>query len=131
MKLLVIDASALVPPFLEEPHSADTERWLSRADEIHAPDLIHAEVGNVLWKRHRRGDVPAGYAAATAQRLRMMPLLVHSAFDLLPDALDIALRYDRSVYDCLYAALALRTGSVMVTADQRLANALADTPLAG
>ncbi len=61
----------------------------------------------------------------------MMPMLVHSASDLLPDALDIALRYDRSVYDSLYVAFALRTGSMMVTADQRLANALADTPLAG
>jgi predicted nucleic acid-binding protein len=48
---------------------------------------------------------------------------------LAPEALDLAIRFDRSVYDCLYLALAVRTKSVMVTADHRLANALAGGPL--
>jgi predicted nucleic acid-binding protein len=43
----------------------------------------------------------------------------------LPDALKIALVHDRSVYDCLYVALAIQFKVQMITADERLANALA------
>ena len=33
--------------------------------------------------------------------------------------------HDRTVYDSLYVALAVQSKSVMITADERLANALA------
>jgi predicted nucleic acid-binding protein len=45
--------------------------------------------------------------------------------ELLPDALEIAFAYDRSVYDSLYVALAIQFKTEMITADERLANALA------
>ena len=44
---------------------------------------------------------------------------------LLPEALKIALVYDRSVYDGLYAALAVQSKTDVITADERLADALA------
>ena len=43
----------------------------------------------------------------------------------MTEALRIAFAYDRAVYDCLYVALAVRSKSQMITADERLANALA------
>jgi predicted nucleic acid-binding protein len=43
----------------------------------------------------------------------------------LPAALKIALVYDHSVYDCLYVAMAIQFKIDMITADERLANALA------
>jgi predicted nucleic acid-binding protein len=45
--------------------------------------------------------------------------------EILPDAFLIALRYAQSVYDCLYVALALNSKAQLITADERLANALA------
>jgi predicted nucleic acid-binding protein len=41
------------------------------------------------------------------------------------EALRIAFAYDRAVYDCLYVALAIQSKSQLITADERLANALA------
>ena len=39
------------------------------------------------------------------------------------------MRTGRTVYDCLYLALAIRTKSVMHSSDKRLVNALASGPL--
>ncbi len=42
-------------------------------------------------------------------------------------AANIGRTLDHSIYDCLYIALAERTGSRMVTADRRLLDRVADT----
>jgi len=48
-----------------------------------------------------------------------------SSLLLLPEALKIAFANDRGVYDCLYVALAAESRAELITADERLANALA------
>lgn len=45
--------------------------------------------------------------------------------ELIEDALSIALANNRTVYDSLYIALAVQRGVNLVTADERLANAVA------
>lgn len=45
------------------------------------------------------------------------------------NALQIALRTARTAYDSLYLALALKVEGLLVTADRRLVNALAQGPL--
>ena len=53
---------------------------------------------------------------------------VVSVFDasrLMDEAIEIALRYQRSAYDALYVALALQEGCPLVTADRRLYDAVA------
>ncbi len=127
---VVLDASVVVQLFFAEEHSEAAERRVRHAGELLAPDLIWAEIANVIWKRHRRGDLSEDDAQGIARQVRALPLRITGAFDLLPDALTLAMQLDRSVYDCLYLALAVRTGSILLTADQRLANALAPTPLA-
>ncbi len=100
-------------------------------EDLLAPDLLWAEVASVIWKRQRRGDISAEDAFGIARDVLSLPLRTYSAFELMADALDIATRFGRSVYDSLYVTLAVRSKSRMVTADRRLANALANTPLAG
>lgn len=50
---------------------------------------------------------------------------------MLASALEIALAHRRSIYDAIYVALALRENCEMVTADERLYNALQGTQIAG
>ena len=45
------------------------------------------------------------------------------------NALELAMRYDRTVYDSLCLALAVRQNCQMITANRRLANSLRNTPL--
>jgi predicted nucleic acid-binding protein len=43
---------------------------------------------------------------------------------VLPEACKIAVDFDRTVYDSTYVALAVATGAELMTADERLVNAL-------
>jgi predicted nucleic acid-binding protein len=43
---------------------------------------------------------------------------------LLKDAFALAAAHERTVYDCVYVALALQYGCEFLTADERLVNAL-------
>jgi predicted nucleic acid-binding protein len=89
------------------------------------PDIFWAEISNVLWKgfRHRRWSRSFSEQIAAEMRDQNFPTV--SSLALMTDALKIALTYDRSVYDCLYLALAVQSKSQMITADERLANAVA------
>jgi predicted nucleic acid-binding protein len=45
--------------------------------------------------------------------------------DLVEHAFDIAIKFNRTVYDSIYIAVATRHGAQLITADERLANAVA------
>ena len=53
-----------------------------------------------------------------------------SSSGLVEAVLEIAVAYGRTVYDGLYLALAVARDCALVTADERLARALAGGPLA-
>jgi predicted nucleic acid-binding protein len=130
MTRAVIDASIVVQLYFEEEYSGAADAFVRRTDELLAPDLILAEVANVVWKRRRRDGVAQEDAAGIMTQVLTLPLRIHSTAGLICEALDLAMRFDRSVYDGIYVALAVRTHSVLVTADRKLVNALAPTPLA-
>jgi len=89
------------------------------------PDLFWAEFGNILWKavRQRRLRTASAETAIRAMRDRNFPTV--SSHTLLVEAFAIATAFDRAVYDALYVALAITSKSQLITADERLANALA------
>jgi predicted nucleic acid-binding protein len=89
------------------------------------PDIFWAEFGNILWKAVRQGRWLRNAAENAVSSLREQRLPTTPSKDLLTEALNIALTFDRTVYDSLYVALAWTRGSELITADERLANALA------
>jgi predicted nucleic acid-binding protein len=89
------------------------------------PDIFWAEFGNIVWKAVRQGRWLRNAAESAVSSLREQRLPTTPSKDLLTEALNIALTFDRTVYDSLYVALAWTRGSELITADERLANALA------
>jgi predicted nucleic acid-binding protein len=89
-----------------------------------APDLIGAEIGNVLWKAARRQRISWIEAQNSLSRFIDLEIQLIPATDLLVQTLQIAVTCDRSFYDSLYVALALSTRTEFITADERLVNAL-------
>jgi predicted nucleic acid-binding protein len=132
VKQFVIDASVAVkwlPLFKNEPLVGQARHYLDRrsAGEISVvvPDLFWAEVSSVLWKAARRGTCDPDEATLALSTLQEQELPAVPSRILVESALNIALKYGRSLYDCLYVALAVRSNAELVTADEKLANALA------
>jgi predicted nucleic acid-binding protein len=93
--------------------------------DLLVPDLFWTEIGNALWKLSRRNKLllPSAYSALEMLNALQIPTI--ASHSLVPHALEIAAKHDRAVYDSLYVALALESSIELVTADERLANALA------
>jgi predicted nucleic acid-binding protein len=130
MTSLVIDASVAIKWFLPEVHSVSAIRLLDAGHELLAPDLIFAECGNVLWKKWLRQELEPEVIPAILGDLRRMNMQIVPTAVLAGEASAIAVSYRQSFYDSLYLALAVLTQSHMVTADEKLCNALMSTPLA-
>ena len=130
MTTVVVDSSVAMKWFVPEVHSDRAASLLERSVELAAPDLLYAEAGNVLWKKVERGELSAAEAREVVAGLRRVPVRVSSSGELLEAALEIALAHRRTVYDSLYVALAVALECELVTADERLAHALAAGPLA-
>jgi predicted nucleic acid-binding protein len=132
MSAIVVDASVGIKWFLPEVHSAEARRWRGASHELHVPAaFFEIEIAGILWKNVRRGDLDAADADAVLAQVPSLPLTRHVEAPLLPSVLDLAVKTDRSVYDCLYLGLAVELGGRMVTADRRLFNAISATAWTG
>ncbi len=132
MSTYVIDASVAAKWVLPAGGESLTQEALKllkgyAAGEVRflVPDLFWAELANILWKAVRHGRLRAGAAESALDAMRGRNFPTVSSHTLLVEAFAIATAFDRAVYDALYVALAVTSKSQMVTADERLANALA------
>jgi predicted nucleic acid-binding protein len=126
MSDLIIDSSVVAKWVLPEADSPKALRILTDAaannDRLVVLDLVFSEVANAIWKRRRQGMLTATEAAASLQALTQAPVRVEPAVPLLAAGFDIAVRYDRAVYDALFLALSQQLGAKAVTADEPLFN---------
>ncbi len=133
MNEYVLDASVIgkwmLPPEHEELHF-EARTWAARYERgdlsIIVPDLLWIEVANILWKAVRKSRITKQFAKMAIVGLRDRELTtIESTPGLLDAALEIALAYNTSVYDSIYVALAKKTNALLITADRKLANAVA------
>lgn len=129
MKPLVIDASVVVKWFIPERGSTEAIKLLNSRTQLFAPDIIRPEVVNTLWKLHARQMLTVDEASDIIENFRSSPIAICSSDTLIAPAFEIAIAAGRTVYDSLYLALAIERNSVLITADQRLANAIKNTGL--
>ena len=124
----VLDASVAVKWNLAE---ADTDKALRIRDayrlgkhELIAPDWFLAEVSNVLGKAAARRTMTTAEALQAYKEITQDAPKLHRSVPFVSDALDLALKHRRAVYDCLYLALALREGCRLISADDALVRQL-------
>lgn len=131
MSRYVVDASIAVKLYVPEVHSQQAVQFFSDQHDLMAPDLMLAEVGNIIWKKVRLlGEIRSDEGKKIIAAAQTLPLDYHSTTDLIGDAFEIALNAQRTVYDCLYVALAASQGCELMTDDRKLHSALQQTSLA-
>lgn len=128
MSVLVVDASVVIKWFIPEVHSAAARRLLEHNHQFLAPDLLFAEITNVIWKKVRSGQLTHAQGRRLTNDLAKIAVETIPCRSLIDDAYLLASAAGRTVYDALYLALAVRLDVQMITADERLANALAAIP---
>jgi predicted nucleic acid-binding protein len=130
VSILVVDASVVIKWFVPEVHGESARRLLTAPHQYLAPDLLFPEVGNVIWKKVRRGELTAREGGMLAADLTSVAVEAVASRVLLSDAVALAMATGLTVYDATYLALAVRLDTVLVTADERLGRAVAPDPVA-
>jgi predicted nucleic acid-binding protein len=130
MTAVVVDSSVVMKWFVPEVLSTEAVRLRDSGQPLHAPDFLDVEIANITWKKVRRGLVLRADADFVIAQLPALPLVRHATQALVSPAFDLADPTGRSVYDCLYLALAVRLSGQMVTSDEKLVNSLMGTPWA-
>ena len=128
----VVDASVAVKWYVPEENADHALSLLARQEHgeisLHVPELFFAEVGNIVWKKQRTGQLLRMQADLIVGSLLQVPYHVHSLPGLLPHAVTLACELDQTVYDAIYLSLALSLRSQVITADSRFRNRLEASP---
>ena len=132
MSVFVVDASVAakwcLPPAgetLVDEAFEFLKRYVAGDLQMIVPDLFWAELGNILWKATRQGRCSISSAHSSLKELEERRVPTIPSLALLDMALDLANTFGRTVYDSLYIALAVQSKAELITADQRLASAVA------
>jgi len=120
----VVDASVAAKWYFQEEHSDRADILLEREGELLAPGLLVVEIATLVWKRARRGEVSEAVADRIVAALRQVPLEIRPTAELVTAALPLALHGGLTLHDAFYAALAVKSGCPLVTADRKLYDVL-------
>lgn len=129
MTQLVVDTSVAVKWFIAEVNTAEAHKIYAKYQTgeltLLAPDLICAEIGNVIWQKQMFEGMAASDAQIVLADFRAIAIKLTSDADLLDEAYQLAVSYECAVYDAMFLALSVREGCQLVTADQKLLNKVA------
>ena len=123
---MIVDASVLLSAFFPDEAQAQAQAVLRQhaagRERLKAPALIVYEVTNAVWQAERRGQISGAQAEEILQAASGLDI------ELLPinwgESLPLARRFGRSAYEAAYLTLAERQGEPLITADERLYNAV-------
>ena len=130
--MTVVDASIVVDLVAPGADPASTAmatlaRLAGSGEDLTAPRLLREKVSNALLTGIRCQRWSGAEADRAYQRLRVLPVRLVDDLRDLNRAWDLSRRYDNHpLYDMLYVAVAERTRSVLVTADEELRGLLAE-----
>ncbi len=119
--MLVVDASVLVVALADDGTDGDQARQRLRGEQLAAPELIDLEVGSVLRRQNRAGQIDDRRAELALNDLAATPLHRVAHINLLGRCWE--LRQNLTFYDAAYVALAEALQVTLLTGDRRLARA--------
>jgi predicted nucleic acid-binding protein len=131
VETIVIDASAALKWRLRDEEAvAEADRlqddFLDGQLRLITPTLFDYEIANALKVAISKGRITEPDALVAIIDFIQYDIERHDFLILEQDAFQLALRYQRSVYDAAYLALAQAKGVDFYTGDKRLFNAVSN-----
>jgi predicted nucleic acid-binding protein len=124
----VVDSSVVAKWVLPESDSQQARQLIAacidQGGHLIVLDRVFPEVANAIWKQHHQHKITVSEAEKFLADLLRLPVQIEPALAVLGAALDVAMKYDRAVYDALFVALARSKGLQGVTADEPLYSAI-------
>ncbi len=118
----VFDGSALVAALAGSGRERQWAESLLAADSAAGPELVTAEVTNVLRRLERAGKLSQSQAASAARHVLQLEI---ELFPFAPFASRVwELRHNLTSYDAWYVAVAEMHGGQLATLDRRLGRAV-------
>jgi predicted nucleic acid-binding protein len=118
--IFVVDASVAVKWFIKEELHDQAIALSELGHELIAPNLIFAEVANVLRRRVRLGHISSEQAARAVRNLGEAFKAIVPIEQVIDSAFQHSADLDHSVYDVVYLICALeRPESLLVTSDAK------------
>jgi predicted nucleic acid-binding protein len=120
---IILDSSAVSALFFRDPYSDRVEAALKKFDGFVTLDLAFVEVGNVAWKRtslFKEDYATNSKALSAATEFIVSACRVIESREMLPEALEVAVKHGIPIYDALFLALASGTGTRLLTTDEKL-----------
>lgn len=125
MVLVVADASVLVKLFLKEEYSENAyslrDSFIVKEIDIIVPSITHYEVMNALKYSNSFNKEELEKIASTLVHYKFGTVTFESDFAKM--IVDFSMKYNISMYDASYVALASISNSVLYTADDKLIKA--------
>jgi len=119
---MILDASAIIKWFTKEEKRDEAlkyrEMFLNDEIEIIVPDLILYEIGNAL--RYNPSFNNEDVKSAVRSLIDLGINIIIPTTEILDTAIDLAFKYNITLYDSVYLALAEILNDTLVTADKNL-----------
>ena len=124
----VLDASVCLCWVIARPLSLKAlqlrDDFQKAIHELIAPSHFPGEIASALTKAERQKLIPVGDARRLIQDILNTPPVLYAVDTLFYRAVEISSQTRAGFYDCLYVALAEQENCELVTADDKLINAL-------
>ena len=124
----VLDASVALCWVIPRPLSPKALRmrddYQKSIHELIAPAHFPGEIASALTKAERQKQIPVGDARNLIVEVLSTPPILYPLDPLFYRAVEISSQTRTGFYDCLYVALAEQENCALVTADNKLINAL-------
>ena len=125
---MIVDASVVLSAFFPDEAQPSAQRLirdhLAKKTRLQAPDLLCYEVANAVWQAERRGRIIAQQAAEILQTIDSLEIDYQRVS--WQECLPLARKFQRSIYDAAYLALAKRDNTKLITGDKGLYHSVRD-----
>jgi predicted nucleic acid-binding protein len=123
---MIVDCSVILGAFFPDENQRTAQavlrdHILGRV-KLKAPNLLLYEVSNAVWQAERRGRIAPDQTDEIIAAIAGLQIEIHPLEwgEMLP----LARQFDRSAYDSAYLTLAQKLEEKLITADERLYNAV-------